>query len=194
MRIAGIDAPELAHFGKPAQPYGEEALVELKSLVEGQRARIWPLRRDQYERVVCLVMVKRNLFSWGEGWIRGVREEGWSDFWRRDVGLEMIRRGAATVYEGKFGAEFGGPAREARYRAAEKLAKEMKLGMWKDMSKKGTFGISAPETGVAGNVLRWLGWAPALASTSKTSKLESPREFKQRMAKIDKDAADAKKK
>lgn len=28
VRLAGVDAPECAHFGMPAQPYGEEAKYE----------------------------------------------------------------------------------------------------------------------------------------------------------------------
>ena len=47
---------------------------------------------------------------------------------KRDVGLEMLKCGLATTYEAKTGAEFGGL--EKKYRAAEALAKERKLGMW----------------------------------------------------------------
>jgi len=48
-----------------------------------------------------------------------------------DVGLEMLRNGMATVYEAKFGSEFGGKEREKLYRDTEEMAKRNKIGMWK---------------------------------------------------------------
>lgn len=71
------------------------------------RAKIY--KRDQYERIVATVFVRRFLI-------------------RRDVGLEMLKRGLATTYEAKSGAEFGGL--EEKYKAAEAKAKAKKLGMW----------------------------------------------------------------
>lgn len=47
---------------------------------------------------------------------------------RRNVGLEMVKRGLATIYEGKKGAEYGG-LKEV-YAKAEAEAKRKKLGMW----------------------------------------------------------------
>ena len=47
---------------------------------------------------------------------------------RRDVGLQMLKRGLATVYEAKTGAEFG--AVEEKYRKAEWWAKKRKKGIW----------------------------------------------------------------
>jgi hypothetical protein len=47
---------------------------------------------------------------------------------RRDVGLEMLNRGFATVYEAKTGAEFGG--KEEIYSAAEARAKAKERGVW----------------------------------------------------------------
>lgn len=49
-------------------------------------------------------------------------------FLRRDVGLQMLRMGWATVYEAKSGAEFG--HLEDRYRKAEGWAKLKRKGMW----------------------------------------------------------------
>lgn len=46
---------------------------------------------------------------------------------RRDVGLQMLRNSLATVYEAKFGSEFG---RYEKYREAERRAKERSVGMW----------------------------------------------------------------
>jgi endonuclease YncB( thermonuclease family) len=115
VRIAGVDAPEMAHFGRPAQPGGKEALDWLTSYLLGRRvrARLW--RKDQYGRVVASVSVRR-------GW--------WP--WRRDVALEMVRRGLATVYEAKSGAEFGG--RKEVYVRAEERARKAGVGMWREKS------------------------------------------------------------
>ncbi|CZS91067.1 probable Probable endonuclease lcl3 [Rhynchosporium agropyri] len=114
VRIAGIDAPEGAHFGKPAQPYSAEALEWLRNYIMDRRVRAYIYKRDQYERVVATVWVRRWLF-------------------RKDVGKEMLKAGFATVYEAKSGAEFGDF--EEKYRAIEEKAKRKKLGMWAGRAK-----------------------------------------------------------
>lgn len=181
VRLAGIDAPELAHFGKPAQPYAEEALVALKGLIEGRRVRVWLLRRDQYGRVVGLAFVRRS--SWDL--LRGVRDEGLWRFWRMDVGLEMLRRGCATVYEGTYGAEYGGWERERRYREAEGEAKRAGLGMWKGTKGSGGHGTGQGR-GKWGSILGWIGIGK---KKEKLVAFESPREYKQRMAKMEEEEA-----
>ncbi|KAK4629122.1 putative endonuclease lcl3 [Fulvia fulva] len=110
VRIAGIDAPECAHFGNDGQPYGPEALAWLRSKLEGRFVRVLPHSKDQYQRIVATAWVRK----WG--------------IFKSDVGLEMLKNGLATVYEAKTGAEFGGKKDE--YRAAETKAREKKLGMW----------------------------------------------------------------
>lgn len=74
-----------------------------------RRVRAYIYKRDQYERVVATVWVRRFLF-------------------RKDVGKEMLKAGMATVYEAKMGAEFGDF--EDSYRKAEEVAKRKKVGMW----------------------------------------------------------------
>lgn len=144
VRIAGVDAPELAHFGKPAQPYGQEALDWLRVSILHQYVRAYPYRRDQYDRVVCTVSQRRWLF------------------FKSDVGCAMINSGLATVYEAKFGSEFGN--KEEQYRAAEAQARGKKIGMWQ-------------EPGLVGKML----------GIGKKS-VESPREYKTRMATQEKSA------
>ncbi|KAI5786430.1 hypothetical protein DFH27DRAFT_258301 [Peziza echinospora] len=78
IRIAGVDAPESAHFGLPAQPHSAESLEWLRKYLLGRRVRAHIYRRDQYDRVVCSVKV-------------------WHGLWRRDVGLEMLRAGVAGM-------------------------------------------------------------------------------------------------
>ena len=71
--------------------------------------RAYVYKRDQYDRAVATVYVRRGLL-------------------RRDVGLQMLKSGLATVYEAKTGAEFG--ELEAKYRRAEWWAKKRRKGMW----------------------------------------------------------------
>ncbi|CAK7225584.1 putative endonuclease lcl3 [Sporothrix bragantina] len=141
VRIAGVDAPECAHFGRPAQPYSGEALDFLTQYLLGRRVRAYLYRRDQYDRVVARVIVRRFFF------------------FKRDVGLEMIKRGLATCYDAKTGAEFGG--REAQYRIAEAKAKARKKGMWS--GKLSRDGVASTPNG----------------------EFETPREYKTRMAALD---------
>ncbi|KAK4565442.1 putative endonuclease lcl3 [Recurvomyces mirabilis] len=112
VRLAGVDAPECAHFGNPDQPYGPEALAWLRSAIQGTYVRTQVHRIDQYQRVVGTAYRRKWLF------------------FRSDIGLEMLRLGLATVYEAKSGAEFGG--KEEVYRAAEKKAKSRGVGMWQN--------------------------------------------------------------
>ena len=53
---------------------------------------------------------------------------------KRDVGLQMLRAGWATVYEAKTGAEFG-VGLEGKYRRAEGWAKLKRKGMWAGKQK-----------------------------------------------------------
>ena len=78
--------------------------------------RAYVHRPDQYSRVVATVYVRKGLL-------------------RRDVGLQMIRAGMATVYEAKSGAEFRGAGTEQQYRKAEWWAKTKRLGMWSGNKK-----------------------------------------------------------
>ena len=116
IRLAGIDAPEMAHFGRPEQPGGKEALDWLNKYLLGKRVRAYVYRKDQYDRAVATVYV-------------------WNWLLRRDVGLQMLRKGLATVYEAKSGAEFG--AVEKKYRSVEEWAKRKRKGIW--AGKRGNF-------------------------------------------------------
>ena len=115
IRLAGIDAPELAHFGRPSQPFSQEALDWLTSYLLGRRIRAYVYKADQYGRVVATVYVRQGLL-------------------RRDVGLQMLRSGFATVYEAKTGAEFG-EGLEKKYRSAEWWAKAKRKGIWSGRKK-----------------------------------------------------------
>lgn len=127
IRLAGIDAPELAHFGRPEQPHAREALDFLSSYLLHRRVRVYLHRQDQYQRVVGSAYVRR----------------AWDfplPFRRRDVSYEMLRRGLATVYEAKSGVEFGADGNEERYRQVEAWAREKGKGLWRGF-KGGVMGM-----------------------------------------------------
>lgn len=52
---------------------------------------------------------------------------------RRNVGLEMLKAGLATVYEAKSGAEFGDL--EDKYRKVEAKARSKRKGIWSGKQK-----------------------------------------------------------
>ena len=115
IRIAGIDAPEGAHFGNEAQPHSAEALAWLRDYILNRRVRAHIYKRDQYDRIVGTVFVRRGLL-------------------RRNVGLEMLKAGMATVYEAKSGAEFG--ELEDKYRQVEAQARSRRKGIWSGKQQK----------------------------------------------------------
>ncbi|OIR57614.1 MAG: SNase-domain-containing protein [Amphiamblys sp. WSBS2006] len=108
VRLAGVDAPETAHFGLPGQPFGEEAKRWLRDEIQGRRVRIVPHLRDQYGRAVCSVYYRPFLFE-------------------KNLSLEIVKSGLAEVYVGK-GAVYGGIF--ASLLSAEKKARKSRTGMW----------------------------------------------------------------
>ncbi|KAJ5086093.1 hypothetical protein N7532_010864 [Penicillium argentinense] len=60
IRLAGVDAPELAHFGRPEQPFAREAHAWLTGYLLNRRIRAFVYRQDQYNRVVASVFVRRG--------------------------------------------------------------------------------------------------------------------------------------
>jgi len=113
IRLAGIDAPEMAHFGKPKQIFSDEAFAWLEKYVGGKKVRVQVFGRDRYDRVVGLVKVRR----WG---------------FKRDVSLEMLKAGWATVYTAH-GAVYGDMLE--RFEQAERIAKQKRVGMWQQNMK-----------------------------------------------------------
>jgi len=110
VRLAGIDAPEVRLFGRPEQPFAQEAKGELRSLILNRKVWIEVLDVDQYGRIVAMVYVRR--------WL-----------WRMNVNVEMVRRGLACVYTGA-GASYGGV--RAKLVEEESKARRRRIGIWSD--------------------------------------------------------------
>ncbi|KAJ7056550.1 hypothetical protein C8F01DRAFT_1154070 [Mycena amicta] len=115
IRIAGVDAPEAAHFGRPGQPYAEEALAWLKQQVLGKTVYCQLLRRDQYSRIVAVVNLPPRLLPG-------------SLFYGKWLSLEMLKAGWVTTYE-QAGAEYGKWSKE-EFNRVENEAKAKRVGMW----------------------------------------------------------------
>ncbi|EPQ49870.1 nuclease [Gloeophyllum trabeum ATCC 11539] len=114
IRMAGIDAPEAAHFGRPAQPYAAEALAWLKAKLEGRRVYCQLVRRDQYGRIVAHVVLPPRLLPLSRA---------------RPVQLEMLAAGWVTTYE-QAGAEYGHWGL-AEFKRVEAEARAARRGIWK---------------------------------------------------------------
>ncbi|SCV73052.1 BQ2448_6977 [Microbotryum intermedium] len=125
IRLAGVDAPELAHFGNPAQAYSAEALDWLTRSVLGKTVRVELYSKDRYGRVVGMAYVRKFPF-----------------FFRRNVSEEMLKQGLATVYT-QGGAVHAGLLQrfeevEAKAKAIERHlvspSRRRKVGMWAQTS------------------------------------------------------------
>ncbi|PCH42881.1 nuclease [Wolfiporia cocos MD-104 SS10] len=116
IRLAGVDAPEAAHFGRPAQAFSEESLAWLKNEVEDKTVYCQLLRRDQYGRIVAFAHLKPRILP-------GILFSG------KCVSLEMLRAGWVETYE-QSGAEYGrwGKGEFLRLQAEAQAARR---GMWK---------------------------------------------------------------
>ncbi|KAJ7086050.1 hypothetical protein B0H15DRAFT_845093 [Mycena belliarum] len=115
IRIAGVDAPEAAHFGRPSQPYSEESLAWLKEEILGKTVYCQLLRRDQYSRIVSIVTLPPRFLpgSWTSG---------------KSLSLEMLRAGWVTTYQ-QAGAEYGKWGLDEFLRVEDE-AKAARRGMW----------------------------------------------------------------
>ncbi|UOH80910.1 hypothetical protein LQV05_003571 [Cryptococcus neoformans] len=110
IRIAGVDAPENAHFGNPAQPHARESLEWLRATILGKRMRCQLLAKDQYNRIVAVPYISRRFW------------------WDRPLPLMMLREGMAVVYKAG-GAEYGPWGLEEMLKV-EAEARNAKRGLW----------------------------------------------------------------
>ncbi|KAG0257917.1 putative endonuclease lcl3 [Mortierella polycephala] len=111
VRIAGVDAPEGAHFGMPAQPFSQESLAWLRRELIGKTVLVKPFAKDRYERVVSVAWYPRML----------------PILPMKNVGVEMLRVGYGQIYR-QAGAEYGGILKELE--KIEANAKKQKIGIW----------------------------------------------------------------
>lgn len=106
VRLAGIDAPEVRYFSRPEQPFSREARDELRALILHRVVKIRVLDIDTYGRIIGIVYV---------------------GLWRKNVNIEMVRKGLACVYTGTC-VSFEGM--KEKLVEVEKKAKEKRIGIW----------------------------------------------------------------
>ncbi|GAA5889429.1 hypothetical protein JCM16303_005560 [Sporobolomyces ruberrimus] len=121
VRLAGVDAPELAHFGKPAQPFSSEALDLLTTTLISRPVLVELYQKDRYNRVVGMCYVRRPWYSLP------------LPFKKDNVSELLLKAGLATVYT-QGGAVYAG--KFERFKELEEKAKKKKLGMWAMSSNK----------------------------------------------------------
>jgi endonuclease YncB( thermonuclease family) len=101
-RLYGIDAPEVSHGRKHGQPYGDEAMKELKQMILGEYVDVELTGSKTYNREVCIIR-KGSM----------------------NVNLEMVKRGYAWAYKRYLKRPYA-----SEYISAENEARDRKLGLW----------------------------------------------------------------
>lgn len=108
VRVLGIDAPEVAHDGRPAECGGEAARDRLDELLAGRRVQLVDDRagdhEDRYGRRLAYV-----------------ETEG------RDVGQQLVDEGLVAAWAPRSAAP---PTRLAAYRVAQLQAQQHREGSW----------------------------------------------------------------
>lgn len=110
IRVGAVDTPEISHQGRPAQPFGKEAMDFTKEQVKDRPVLVKFLARDQYGRLVASV-------EYGSLWRR------------KSLSEELLKQGLACVYR-QSGAEDGYDGKQEVYDKLEKKAMRSKKGMW----------------------------------------------------------------
>ena len=125
VRLAGMDAPECAHFGQPGQEYGPVAKQYLTELLMNKRVTLYPIRKDQYNRLVCAVYMR----TWSH----------WFGLVPENVSAHMLKKGLGVVYEGQ--GEVWSEGNQKRnlkmkqyFVQLQERAMKQKVGMWKKKS------------------------------------------------------------
>lgn len=122
VRLLGIDSPESVHPDRPAEPFGEEAKVYLKSLLDGKHVTLIFEDRlmDTYDRLLAYAYVDK-LF----------------------VNRDLLEKGLADFYDEFY---FSQRSYFAHYRS---LARDKNLGIWsinsKDSSKNSKSSLTTTE-------------------------------------------------
>ena len=104
VRLARIDAPEISHYGKPAQPYGIEARDWLKEVARGEPVTVQIDTVDKYGRSVGTVFMGNE-----------------------NLNAIMVEDGYAWVYD-----QYAQDVQGAGLNELEQVAREKKKGLWQD--------------------------------------------------------------
>jgi micrococcal nuclease len=95
VRYLGIDAPEVGHDDRPAEPYAYKARNVNRSLVLGRRVRleVAAQRRDRHGRLLAFVFLRDGTFVNGElirrGYAHLLRREPELHYWKQLLRLQQ---------------------------------------------------------------------------------------------------------
>lgn len=117
IRLSTIDTPETAKFGKPGQPYGQDAKECLEDLTLDKICHVRLLQKDQYGRAVAELKAPGTFFGL-----------------KRYADQHLLKAGLAEVYRGS-GAVYGHLGKDA-YIKMEEAAKNASKGMWSQGEKR----------------------------------------------------------
>jgi endonuclease YncB( thermonuclease family) len=125
IRLYGVDCPEIQKRKNdpPSQPFGDVAKEYISNSVLGKKVKVTLLSKDRYGRAIGKVETPRKFILFG----------------RKDLSIELIRRGLATLYTGG-GAEYSNNLDILKSKQAE--AQKEKRGIWslgKDMISPAEF-------------------------------------------------------
>ncbi|KAJ1627521.1 hypothetical protein T492DRAFT_1024237 [Pavlovales sp. CCMP2436] len=118
IRLAAVDTPEVAKFGKPAQPFADEAKAYVSKRLLGKSIRVKLLSRDQYGRAVASIKYRQGLVPV-----------------RRDLGEDLLADGLAVVYRQR-GAQYDSPQGVEKWNKLEAHAKSRGKGLWGGRSER----------------------------------------------------------
>lgn len=115
VRIAAVDTPEVAKFGKPEQPFSQEAKEFATRKLLGKRVVVKVLSRDHYGRLIGIVKYKDDSY--------------FPSFLCRNKNMseQLLRKGFAAVYRQQ-GAQYDGTI--DRWNKVEAEAIRGRKGMW----------------------------------------------------------------
>lgn len=121
VRIAAVDAPEIAKGSSSGQKYGEAAKEFATGAIMGKKVTLKLLSRDQYGRVLALVRYRDNAIL--------------PNFMcrKKDLSEQLLLKGLAVVYRSG-GAQYDGSVE--RWNLLEQQAIRGKRGLWKDGEHK----------------------------------------------------------
>ena len=116
IRIYGVDCPELQKRKSDpmSQPFAQEATDFTSKLAMGKLVRIKLLRKDQYGRAIAKVETGRKVMTI-------------PPLSRKDLSIELMKRGLATLYTGG-GAEYDG--NRDLLESIQAKAQRKKRGVW----------------------------------------------------------------
>ena len=112
IRLVGIDAPELKHGKKTAQPYAQKSKDELNNLIKDKNVSVKLHKKDIYKRYL------------GEIFYKNI-----------NVNLKMLEIGAAEVYKGKNEKSID----LTTYIEKENVAKQNHIGIWNNKNYESPF-------------------------------------------------------